>query len=119
MVTHNQPTHQIEQPEAPPDEAAEAEARRPAERVAETEAVDLAACGIGSVVWALGYGVDFGWIDCPVRDDRGAPIHDRGITREPGLLFLGLARMHKIKSAFLWGCGEDAEHLAEHIAGRA
>ncbi len=105
--------------EAPRDEAAEAEARRPANQVAETEAIDLAASGITSVVWALGYGVDFGWIDCPVRDDRGALVHDRGITREPGLMFLGLARMHKIKSAFLWGVGEDAEHLADHIVGRA
>lgn len=105
--------------DAPGDEAAEAEARSVGDRVAEIGTVDLSAAGITSVVWALGYGVDFGWIDCPVRDDRGAVIHDRGITREPGLMFLGLARMHKIKSAFLWGVGEDAEHLAEHIAGRA
>jgi putative flavoprotein involved in K+ transport len=105
--------------DAPRDEAAEAEARRPGERVAEPEAIDLASAGITSVVWALGYGVDFGWIDCQVRDGRGALVHDRGITREPGLMFLGLARMHKIKSAFLWGVGEDAEHLAERIAGRA
>ncbi|MBR0670798.1 flavin-containing monooxygenase [Neoroseomonas soli] len=104
--------------DAPRDEAAEAEARTIGERVPEVEALDLASAGITSVVWALGYGVDFGWIACPVRDERATLIHDRGITREPGLLFLGLPRMHKIKSAFLWGVGEDAEHLAEHIAGR-
>jgi putative flavoprotein involved in K+ transport len=37
----------------------------------------------------------------------------------PGLYFLGLPRMHKVKSAFLWGVGEDAEHLANHIVARA
>jgi hypothetical protein len=27
--------------------------------------------------------------------------------------------MHKLKSGFLWGVGEDAEFLANHIEGRA
>lgn len=105
--------------DAPRDEAAEAEARSIGARVPEAESLDLAAAGITSVVWALGYGFDFGWIACPVLDERGAPIQQRGFTREPGLYFLGLPRMHRIRSAFLWGVGEDAEHLAEHIAGRA
>ena len=26
--------------------------------------------------------------------------------------------MHKVKSAFLWGVGEDASYLADHIATR-
>ena len=34
--------------------------------------------------------------------------------------FLGLPWMHKVKSSFLYGVGEDAEHLAEMICdGRA
>lgn len=105
--------------DAPRDEAAEAEARAVGARVPEVEVLDLAAAGIASVIWALGYGFDFDWIACPVLDERGAPVQQRGITREPGLFFLGLPRMHKIRSAFLWGVGEDAEHLAGHIAGRA
>ena len=30
--------------------------------------LDLAAEGISAVIWATGYGVDFGWIDLPVLD---------------------------------------------------
>ena len=81
----------------------------------EIDTLDLAAANVTSVVWATGYRYDFGWIDCPVLDMAGAPVQRRGVTGVPGLYFLGLPRMHKLKSAFLWGVGEDAEHLANHI----
>jgi putative flavoprotein involved in K+ transport len=45
------------------------------------------------------------------------PEHKRVLTRVPGVYFLGLPWLHKLKSAFLNGVGEDAEHLAKHIAG--
>ncbi len=34
--------------------------------------LDLRAEGINAVIWATGYGVDFGWIDIPVFDGDGA-----------------------------------------------
>jgi putative flavoprotein involved in K+ transport len=80
--------------------------------------LDLTSAGITSVIWAVGYRYDFGWIRCPVLDTNGRPVHQRGVTATPGLYFLGLPRLHKIKSAFLWGVGEDAAYLAEHIANR-
>lgn len=80
--------------------------------------LDMKSAGITSVIWAIGYQYDFGWIKCPVIDASGRPVHRRGVTTVPGLYFLGLARLHKIKSAFLWGVGEDAAYLAEHIANR-
>ena len=58
---------------------------------------------INSVIWATGYRYDFSWIKCPALNDRGTPVHRRGVTRVPGVYFLGLARLHKIKSSFLWG----------------
>ena len=45
-----------------------------------------------------------------------APSHKRGITCVPGVYFLGLPWLHKWKSAFLFGVGEDAEYLAAQIA---
>ena len=90
--------------------------RRP---VPEPGVLDLGQAGIGTVIWALGYGCDFAWIKCPVFDDTGAPLHRRGVARVPGLYFLGLPRLHKIKSAFLWGVGEDAAHIADRIHERA
>jgi putative flavoprotein involved in K+ transport len=80
--------------------------------------LDLEAEGIGAVIWATGYGVDFGWIDVPVLEPGGEPIHGRGVTEVPGLYFLGLQWMSKMKSSFLSGVGDDAADLADHIASR-
>jgi putative flavoprotein involved in K+ transport len=80
--------------------------------------LDLRAEGIGAVIWATGYGVDFGWIDIPVLDAAGEPLHRHGITEVPGLYFLGLQWLSKMKSSFLSGVGDDAAVLAAHIAAR-
>jgi putative flavoprotein involved in K+ transport len=80
--------------------------------------LDLHQVGIGTVIWALGYDYDFAWIKCPVPDGKGAPSHQRGVTEVRGLYFLGLPRLHKVKSAFLWGVGEDAAHIADQILDR-
>lgn len=78
--------------------------------------LDLASAGISSVVWATGFRRDFEWIDAPVLDDRGEPIHRRGVTGCAGLYFLGLPWLHRLKSSVLCGVGDDAAHLADHIA---
>jgi putative flavoprotein involved in K+ transport len=80
--------------------------------------LDLAKEGIAAVIWATGYGVDFGWIDVPVLDGHGEPLHRGGITEVPGLYFLGLQWLSKMYSAFLSGVGDDAAVLADHIAAR-
>lgn len=85
-------------------------------RLPDIAELDIRSEGIGSVIWATGYRYDFGWIKCPVFGAAGRPVHQRGVTDVPGLYFLGLARLHKVKSAFLWGVGEDAAFLAERIA---
>src|SRR5262249_11433680 len=72
--------------------------------------------GVSSIIWATGYDLDFTWIDIPVFDARGAPIHDKGVTRFPGLYFIGLNFLSKFSSAFLNGVADDAERLANTIA---
>jgi putative flavoprotein involved in K+ transport len=81
--------------------------------------LDVRAEGIAAVIWATGYGLDFGWIDIPVLNSRGEPVHRRGITEIPGLYFLGLQWLSKMSSSFLSGVGDDAAVLAQHIAARA
>ena len=71
------------------------------------------------MIWATGYGVDFGWIDIPVFDRHGAPIQRDGITAVGGLYFLGLQWMSRMASSFMSGVGDDAAVLADHIAARA
>jgi putative flavoprotein involved in K+ transport len=76
------------------------------------ETLDIEAEGIASVIWATGYEFDFGWIEFPVFDARGGPLQYRGATSVPGLYFLGLHFMHKLKSSLVSGVGEDAAHVA-------
>jgi putative flavoprotein involved in K+ transport len=77
--------------------------------------IDLRSANIRTVVWATGYVLDFRWVELPIFDRSGEPIQRRGVTSAPGLYFLGLAWMHKAKSSFLYGIGEDAEHIAARI----
>ena len=80
--------------------------------------LDLRAAGIGALIWATGYGCDFGWIDLPVLDAGGEPVHRGGVTDVPGLYFIGLQWLSKMSSSFLAGIGDDAARLADHIAVR-
>ena len=80
--------------------------------------LDVRAAGIGSIIWATGYGFDLGWLAVPVLDARGEPVHRAGITALPGLYFLGLQWLSKMSSSFLSGVGDDAARLADHIAVR-
>jgi putative flavoprotein involved in K+ transport len=71
---------------------------------------------VDAVIWATGFDLDHSWIDAPVFDAAGRVIHERGVTRSPGLYFLGLPWMHTRGSALLGWVKHDAEHIAEHVA---
>ncbi len=78
--------------------------------------IDLAAQGITSIVWATGFGYNYDWIKLPVGDHRDFPIQQRGVTRWPGLYFMGLQWMYGTNSAQFYGVHEDAAYVARHIA---
>jgi putative flavoprotein involved in K+ transport len=80
--------------------------------------LDLHSAGISTIIWASGFKLDFGWVQLPVFDRVGYPLHCRGVTAFPGLYFLGLSWLYKRKSALLYGVGEDAAFIASAIAGR-
>jgi putative flavoprotein involved in K+ transport len=95
-----------------PEEAfSDERATQPAHR----EMLNLREERIGSVIWATGYAYDFRWVRLPIFDERGLPVQRRGATSVRGIYFLGLSWMHKAKSAFLGGVGEDAQHIAESL----
>jgi putative flavoprotein involved in K+ transport len=77
--------------------------------------LDLKTAGISTVIWANGYGFDFGLVKLPVLDDDGYPLQKRGVTDYPGLYFVGLPWLYKPKSGLLLGVGEDAQFIAEQI----
>ena len=79
-------------------------------------AVDLAAEGISTVLWATGYRQDFSWLKVDAFDDTGAPLHQRGVSVEPGVYFLGLPWQSRRGSTFLWGVWHDAKLVDAQIA---
>jgi putative flavoprotein involved in K+ transport len=84
--------------------------------------LDLRASGISAVLWANGFDHDFRWIHLPVFGEAGIrrskPKHTRGISDVPGIYFLGLAWLSKLKSSLMAGVGEDAAYIADHISTR-
>ena len=72
-----------------------------------------------AVIWATGFSRDHGWIDVPVFDPAGAPVHERGVTAAAGLYFLGLPWQHTRGSALLGWVQHDARYIADRIAAPA
>jgi putative flavoprotein involved in K+ transport len=70
---------------------------------------------VAAVIWATGYRSDYSWLDAPVFDNRGVPMHRRGVTASPGLYFLGLTWQYTRGSALLGWVKDDAEYLAQRI----
>jgi len=78
--------------------------------------LNLEEAGITSIIWATGYTVDFSWLKVDTFDESGKPMHQRGVSAEPGIYFLGLPWLSKRGSSFIYGVWHDAMHLADHIA---
>lgn len=78
--------------------------------------LNLAEAGIGSIIWATGFAVDYGWLQVDTFDERGKPLHQRGVSQEPGVYFVGLPWLSRRGSSFIWGVWHDAKHIADHIA---
>jgi putative flavoprotein involved in K+ transport len=78
--------------------------------------LELAAAGVTSIVWATGYATDFGWLKVAAFDDSGRPQHQRGVSSEPGVYFLGLPWLSRRGSSFIWGVWHDARYIADQIS---
>jgi len=77
--------------------------------------LDLARAGVTSIIWATGYGADYRWLNVDALDDKGRPRHQRGVSSEPGVYFLGLPWQNTWGSARFSGIAEDAAYIADHI----
>ena len=78
--------------------------------------LDLGAAGVTSIIWATGFTQDFSWLKVDAFDDKGKPRHQRGVSSEPGVYFVGLPWLSRRGSTFIWGVWHDAKHVAGHIA---
>jgi putative flavoprotein involved in K+ transport len=80
---------------------------------------DLNAAGVTTVIWCTGYRYEFDWVRLPIFDEQYQPVQNRGVTSCPGAYFVGLHWMHKYTSGTLFGVGEDAAYIAQHITSRS
>ena len=77
--------------------------------------LNLADENVTTIIWATGYKQDFSWLKVDAFDEKGAPIHQRGVSKEPGVYFLGLPWQSRRGSTFLWGVWHDAKFVADQI----
>ncbi|VVP06249.1 putative oxidoreductase CzcO [Pseudomonas fluorescens] len=77
--------------------------------------LDLVDEGITSIIWCIGFSPDFTWVEAPVFNGRGHPGHQRGITAQPGLYFLGLPWLYTWGSGRFSGVAQDARYLVDYI----
>jgi putative flavoprotein involved in K+ transport len=77
--------------------------------------LDLKHAGVTSIIWATGYTADYDWLKVNAFDEIGKPKHQRGVSSEPGVFFLGLPWQSRRGSAFIWGVWHDAKFLADRI----
>ncbi|WP_330948514.1 flavin-containing monooxygenase [Virgibacillus sp. MG-45] len=74
---------------------------------------------VHNIIWATGFISDYSWLKISgVLDEKGKPMHKRGITNIEGLYFLGLPWQSRRGSALLQGVGNDAEYLITHIQNK-
>lgn len=78
--------------------------------------LDLTQAGVTSIIWATGFATDYSWLKVDAFDDKGKPQHQRGVSSEPGVYFLGLPWQSRRGSSFIWGVWHDAKYVADHIA---
>lgn len=83
------------------------------------EVEDGTVLDVANVVWCTGFRPGFDWIDLPVFDDHGEPVHERGVVvDQPGLYFCGLFFLHSLWSETLVGMPIDAKYVVDHLANR-
>ena len=77
--------------------------------------LDLKKARITTILWATGYALDFGWLKVDAFDENGRPKHQRGVSAERGVYFLGLPWLSRRGSSFIWGVWHDARFIADQI----
>ena len=77
--------------------------------------LSLQESNVSAVIWATGFTGDFSWIHLPIFDDQNKLIHERGVSRERGLYFVGFPWLNSRKSGIIYGVAEDAHFIANVI----
>ena len=79
---------------------------------------DPVALGITSIIWSTGFRPNYDWVELPVFDAAGYPVHERGVTAVPGLYVVGLPWLYTWGSGRFFSVGRDAAYIAARIEER-
>ena len=61
---------------------------------------------LANVIWCTGFAPDLTWINLPIFNEDGDPVHDRGVVEsEPGLYFIGMYFLYALSSVLIGGSG--------------
>ena len=77
--------------------------------------LDLAQEGVGTVIWATGFGADLSWAELPILGSDGTPDQRQGRSVVPGIWFLGIPWMRTRKSALILGADDDARAVVDDL----
>lgn len=70
---------------------------------------------VDQIIWTTGFVPSYVMIDVAgVLDEKGSPIHKRGVSPVAGLYYIGLPWQHSRGSALVCGVGRDAKYIAEN-----
>ena len=78
--------------------------------------IDLVAENITAIIWCIGFRPDYSWIDLDIFQSNGYPQHDRGITIDSDVSFIGLPWLNTWGSGRFMDVAKDAKYVVEHIA---
>ncbi|MFM2478677.1 flavin-containing monooxygenase [Celerinatantimonas sp. MCCC 1A17872] len=70
---------------------------------------------IHTIIWATGFTCDYSWLQVDALDENQMPNHQRGVSSEAGVYFLGLPWLSRRGSTFIWGVWHDAKYIADQI----
>ena len=85
MVDAHIERHRLQMPEDPAARAAQPDPPYVADPL---RRLDFRAAGIGAIIWATGYGFDYGWIDVPVRMRAASRFIKRASPTSRDCIFL-------------------------------
>jgi putative flavoprotein involved in K+ transport len=75
---------------------------------------------VANVIWCTGFHCGFSWLDLPVLDQQGEPLHTAGVAEGvPGLFFVGLHFLYAMSSSMVHGVGRDAQRIAGLVANES
>ncbi|OYW75295.1 MAG: hypothetical protein B7Z26_11070, partial [Asticcacaulis sp. 32-58-5] len=71
---------------------------------------------VKTLIWAVGYLQDTRWIDVPeAKDETGAFVHERGVSKADGLYFAGRRWQSGLASGLIVGAGPDAQYIVNDL----